>query len=75
MITEGSDIEKGLDRYVIPGYKAHSLHAPCGICVDCRMKLMDHINKKTNPRKLIIPCGFELGKIVIEETPGPGLNG
>ena len=70
VITEGSDIEKALDQFAIPGYKADSLHAPCGICVNCRMRLLDHINKKPNPRKLTIPCGFELGEIVIEEIPG-----
>ena len=70
VITQGSDIEKALVQFAIPGYKADSLHAPCGICVNCRMRLLDHIKKKPNPRKLIIHCGFELGQIVIEDIPG-----
>ena len=55
---------------MVPGYKADSLHAPCGICVDCRIRLMEHANKKPNPRKLTIPVGFELGQISVEDNEG-----
>ena len=70
VIKEGSQIEQALDEYVVPGYKASSLHAPCGICVDCRIRLMEHANKKPNPRKLTIPVGFVLGEISVEDIEG-----
>ena len=70
MIKEGSEIEQALDKYVVPGYKADSLHAPCGICVDCRIRLLEHVNKKPSPRKLTIPVGFVLGEISVEDIEG-----
>ena len=68
VIKEGSEIERALDQYVVPGNKADSLHAPCGICIDCRISLM--ANKKPNPRKLTIPVGFVLGQISVEDIDG-----
>ena len=70
VIKEGSEIERALDQYVVPGYKADSLHAPCGICVDCRIRLMEYANKMPNPRKLTIPVGFVLGQISVEDIDG-----
>ena len=70
MVKEGSEIERALDQYVVPGYKADSLPAPCGICVDCRIRLMEYANKKPNPRKLRIPVGFVLGQILVEDIEG-----
>ena len=70
VIKEGSEIEKALNEHVVPGYKADSLHSPCGICVDCRIRLMEYANKKPNPRKLMIPVGFVLGQISVEDIEG-----
>ena len=70
VIKDGSEIERALDQYVVPGYKADSLHAPCGICVDCRIRLMEYANKMPNPRKLTIPVGFVLGQISVEDIDG-----
>ena len=69
VIKEGSEIEQALDEHVVPGYKADSLHSPCGICVDCRIRLMEYANKKTK-RKLMIPVGFVLGQISVEDIEG-----
>ena len=38
----------------------------CGICVDCKLRLGDRINRKPNPRKLFIPLGFELGTVNVD---------
>ena len=70
VIKDGSEIERALDQYVVPGYKADSLHAPCGICVDCWIRLMEYANKMPNPRKLTIPVGFVLGQISVEDIDG-----
>lgn len=69
VIQHGSDIEQGIGQFVAPGYTADSLHSPCGICVVCRIRLMGHVKQTPNPRKLMIPVGFELGEMVIEDSP------
>ena len=39
------------------------MHTPNGLCVDCRLRLVDWINKKESPRKLRIVTGVELWKV------------
>ena len=63
VLREGSDLERGIRDHIDGGYSVADMHTPSGICVDCRLRLTDWVKGKPNPRRLLIPTGFELGRI------------
>ena len=69
VLREGSKLEQAVRDYVDSKYSARSVHTPCGLCTDCRLRLNDHVQGKSHPRPLLIATGFKLGKV---EPDGPG---
>ena len=69
VLREGSKLEQAVRDYVDSKYSARSVHMPCGLCTDCRLRLNDHVQGKPHPRPLLIATGFKLGKV---EPDGPG---
>ena len=63
VLKEGSNLENGIRDHVDGGYCVADMHTPSGICFDCRLRLTDWMKGKPNPRRLLIPTGFELGRI------------
>ena len=70
LVEVGSKHEAALITYVDSSYSAADPKQPCGLCFDCKFRLADRIQGKSNPRPLRITTGVELGQMSGESLPG-----
>ena len=71
VVKAGSQLEGGLIGFVDEHYSALDPQQPCGLCFPCKIRLLDWINKKENPRNLQITTGIKLGSLLEEGKSGP----
>ena len=70
VVKAGSKLEGGLINFVDEHYSALDPKQPSGLCISCKLRLLDWINEKGNPRNLQITTGIELGSLLEEGKSG-----